>query len=356
MTDMPALFTPITFRGLTIKNRIGVSPMCQYSSEDGFASDWHLAHIGARAAGGAGLIIMEATGVNPEGRITPHCLGLWKEDHVAKLKSITDFAKTQNAVIGIQLAHAGRKASMSRPWEGNKKILPENGGWVCYAPSAIPFADGEPAPREMTTDDIKKLVADFVHSAELAVKAGFQLLEIHGAHGYLLHEFLSPLSNKRTDNYGGSFENRARLILEVAEAIRAAVPEHIVLATRLSCTDWTDDGFNIKESVALSKLLKEKGVDLVDCSSGAILPGIKIPAAPNYQVPFASEIRRDADMPTAAVGMITEAEQANDIIAKGEADMVFIARAYLKDPSWALHAAVKLGVKPDVPRQYERGY
>lgn len=351
------LFSPITFRGLTIKNRIGVSPMCQYSSVDGFANDWHLIHIGSRAVGGAGLIIMEATAVTPEGRITPNCLGIWQDAHIEKLKQITDFAKSQGAVIGIQLAHAGRKASMARPWDGGKVVEAANGGWQPLAPSPIPFDATHQAPHEMTQADITKFIADFVAAARRAVTAGFQVLEIHGAHGYLLHEFLSPLSNKRTDQYGGSEENRFRLFVDTAKALRAAVPESIVLAARLSCSDWDDAGVTIDMSVRLSATLKNEGVDFIDCSSGAILPDIKIPTGPHYQVPFARDIRAKAAIPTAAVGMITEATAANEVIETGEADMVFLARALLHDPYWPLHAAETLKASADIlPAQYTRGF
>lgn len=353
---MTALFSPITIRGTTIKNRIGVSPMCQYSSEDGFASDWHMAHIGARAAGGAGLIVMEATAVHPHGRITPHDLGLWKDEHVPMLARIVSFVKSQGAVIGIQLAHAGRKASMARPWDGGKRLSADEGGWDMIAPSPIPFAPEHPAPKEMTAQDIESLIDDFSRSAKMAVKAGFQLIEIHAAHGYLLHEFLSPLANHRTDNYGGSRENRFRLVLEIAQRLRTELPDNVILATRLSCVDWIEGGIIVDDSIALSAELKNIGVDLIDCSTGAIAPGEKIPVGPGYQVTFAQQIKEKTGIPTAAVGMITEAAQAEKIIAEGQADFVFIARAFLKDPSWALHAAEALGEKPAVPPQYERGY
>jgi 2,4-dienoyl-CoA reductase-like NADH-dependent reductase (Old Yellow Enzyme family) len=350
------LFTPITFRGLTIRNRIGVSPMCQYSAEDGFASDWHLVHIGSRALGGAGLIIMEATGVQPEGRITPACTGIWKDEHIAPLQRVTEFAKHHGAAIGIQLAHAGRKASMASPFKGGQRITAAEGGWQTVAPSAIPFQPDFAPPHALTKDEIKQLVDDFVAAAKRAVRAGFQIIEIHGAHGYLLHEFYSPLSNKREDEYGGTEENRFRLILDIARAIRAAVPQEIVLGARLSCSDWAEGGFTIDDSVRLSAALKKGGVDFIDCSSGALTPDAKIPVGPNYQVPFAKAIRDKAAIPTAAVGMINEPQQANDIILKGEADMVFLARAMLRDPYWALHAADVLGAEMDVPQQYLRGY
>ncbi len=350
------LFSPITLGGLTIRNRIGVSPMCQYSSDDGFATDWHLVHIGARASGGAGLIIMEATAVVPEGRITPACLGIWKDEHIPALTRVAAFAKSQGTVIGIQLAHAGRKASMDVPANGGARLSPANGGWQAVAPSPIPFAPEHAAPTEMSIADIEVLREKFVAAALRAVKAGFQVIEIHGAHGYLLHEFLSPLSNKRADQYGGSLENRMRLIVEIAHAIRAKIPSDIVLGARLSCVDWTEDGLKIEDSVKVAAELKKAGVDFIDCSSGFVTGDAKVPFAPGFQVPFARAIREGADIPTLAVGMITDAEQAEKIIADGGADMVLLAREFLRDPSWPLHAAVKLGMKGDIPVQYLRGY
>lgn len=353
---MASLFSPITIRNVTIRNRIGVSPMCQYSSEDGFANDWHMAHIGARAAGGAGLIVMEASAVLPEGRITPADLGLWKDEHIPALKRVADFAKAQGSVIGIQLAHAGRKASMQKPWVGHAQLGQTEGGWQTWAPSPLPFQPEHVQPHEMSADDIATLVDAFVKSAQRAIDAGFQFIEIHAAHGYLLHEFLSPLTNKRQDNYGGNRENRFRIVLEIATALRKALPDNVILATRLSCIDWMDGGVTIEDSIALSAELKKCGVDLIDCSSGAIAPGEKIVTGPNYQLPFALAVKQGANIPVAAVGMITDAVQANDIIEKDQADFAFIARAWLKDPSWALHAAETLGVKADIPLQYERGY
>lgn len=353
---MSQLFTPITFRNLTIKNRIGVAPMCQYSSEDGFANDWHMQHIGSRAAGGAGLIIMEATGVAAEGRITPGCLGIWKDAHIDYLKRITDFAKKFDCAIGIQIAHAGRKASCALPWNGGAQLSAAQGGWETVAPSAVPFAANDAAPRAMTLDDIKRVKDEFVAAALRAVKAGFQVIELHGAHGYLLNQFISPLSNQRTDDYGGSEENRFRLILEIAAAVRAAVPQDIVLGARLSCVDWKDGGMTIDGSVRLSQQLKNAGVDFIDCSSGGLVADAKVTVGPGYQVPFAAQIRKEAGIPTAAVGMITDAQQAEDIIAKGQADMAFLARALLHDAYWPIHAAEKLGAPLDVPAQYLRGY
>lgn len=355
MADVP-LFSPLTLRGLTLRNRVGVSPMCQYSSQDGFASDWHLVHLGSRAAGGAGLIIMEMTDVQPEGRISPGCNGIWSDAHVEPLKRITAFCREQGAAIGIQIAHAGRKASMARPWDGGKRLAASDGGWMVSAPSAIPFQADHAPPHEMTKDDIARVKDAFVDGARRAVKAGFQIIELHGAHGYLLHEFLSPLSNKRTDEFGGSEENRFRLILSIAREVRAAVPKEIVLGTRLSCVDWADGGLTLPDTTRLSSQLKAAGVDFIDCSSGFVTSDAKVPFAPGFQVPFAKEIREKAGIATAAVGMITEAAMANSIIAKGEADMVFLARAMLRDPYWPVHAAIELGAEPDLPVQYLRGY
>lgn len=353
---MTKLFSPVTFRKLTLRNRIGVSPMCQYSSTDGFANDWHLTHIGSRATGGAGLVIMEATGVAPQGRITPGCLGLWDDAHVEKLAQVTAFAKSQGAAIGIQLAHAGRKASCALPWNGGNQLSLDQGGWETIAPSAIAFKEGERAPRAMTQQDIDKLVEDFVAAALRAVKAGFQLVEIHGAHGYLLHSFLSPLSNHRTDAYGGSAENRMKLILDIARAVRAAVGDEIVVAARLSCSDWQEGGLTVEDSVAIAAALKKAGVDFIDCSSGGLTPQARIVVEPGYQVPFARAIRAKAGCMTAAVGMITAADQAEAILQAGDADMVFLARAMLDDPYWPLHAAQALGdTQVKIPRQYERG-
>lgn len=351
---MTKLFSPITFRGVTAKNRVGVSPMCMYSAEDGFANEWHVQHIGSRATGGAGMVIMEATAVTPEGRITPGDLGLWKDDHIETLSRIVEFGQSQGAVMGIQLAHAGRKASMGRPWEGGKKL--EAGGWQTIAPSALAFAPDYNMPRPMTVDDIQHLRDDFVESAMRAVRAGFQLIEIHGAYGYLLNEFISPLSNTREDEYGGSEDNRFRLILEIAEMLRNTLPKDVILAARLSCSDWKEGGITIENSVRLSKLLRNVGVDFIDCSSGGLVPDAKIVTGPGYQVPFAAQIKKEADIPVAAVGMITDAKQAEEILQKDQADLVFLARAMLKDPYWPLHAAKELGAETPFPKQYGRGF
>ena len=356
---MSHLFAPFTLKSVTLRNRIGVSPMCMYSSDDGVANDWHLVHLGARAAGGAALVIAEATAVSPEGRISPGDAGLWADRHVEPLARINRFVKSQGAVPGLQLAHAGRKASAARPWDGGAHLADDAGGWPVIGPSALAF--GAPltkVPREMTTADIARVQADFVAAAKRALGAGYEWLELHAAHGYLAHEFLSPKSNHRTDRYGGSFENRMRFLLETARAVRVAWPDRLPLTVRLSCTDWVEGGWNIEESVELSRQLKAEGVDLIDCSSGGGVADAKIPVGPGYQVPLAERIRREAGIATAAVGLITEAAQADGIVREGKADLVFLARAVLNDPHWPLHAAKALGqtaaLKP--PRQYGRGF
>lgn len=356
---MSHLFAPFTLKSVTLRNRIGVSPMCMYSSDDGVANDWHLVHLGARAAGGAALVIAEATAVSPEGRISPGDAGLWADRHVEPLARINRFVKSQGAVPGLQLAHAGRKASAARPWDGGAHLADDAGGWPVIGPSALAF--GAPltkVPREMTTADIARVQADFVAAAKRALGAGYEWLELHAAHGYLAHEFLSPKSNHRTDRYGGSFENRMRFLLETARAVRVAWPDRLPLTVRLSCTDWVEGGWNIEESVELSRQLKAEGVDLIDCSSGGGVADAKIPVGPGYQVPLAERIRREAGIATAAVGLITEAAQADGIVREGKADLVFLARAVLNDPHWPLHAAKALGqgaaLKP--PRQYGRAF
>lgn len=356
---MSHLFTRLAIKSVTLRNRIGVSPMCMYSSEDGVANDWHLVHLGARAAGGAGLIIAEATAVAPEGRITPGDAGIWADKHVEPLARITRFVKQHGAVPGIQLAHAGRKASAARPWEGGAHLADDSGGWETVAPSAIPF--GGPlgkTPRELSLADIARLQANFVAAARRSLAAGYEWLELHSAHGYLSHEFLSPLSNRRTDQYGGAFENRSRFLLETTQAVRAVWPEQLPLTVRLSCTDWVDGGWTIDESVELARQLKAAGVDLIDCSSGGGAAVAKIPAAPGYQVPFAERIRHEAGIATAAVGLITEPAQADEIIRAGRADLVLLARESLRDPNWPLRAAHELGVKPpgEPPVQYARAW
>ena len=356
---MPHLFEPLTLKSITLRNRAGVSPMCMYSSADGAATDWHLVHLGARAAGGAGLVIAEATAVSPEGRITPGDAGLWADKHVEPIARINRFVKQHGAVPGIQLAHAGRKASAARPWDGGDHLADDAGGWEVVAPSAIAFGDGlDKTPRELTLADIVRVQADFVAAAKRALAAGCEWLELHSAHGYLSHEFLSPLSNRRTDRYGGSFENRVRFLLETTRAVRAVWPERLPLTVRLSCTDWVEGGWTIEESVELARLLKTAGVDLIDCSSGGGVPHAKIPVGPGYQVPFAERIRREARLATAAVGMITQPAQADEIIRAGRADLVLLAREFLRDPNWPLRAARALGVKPppEPPVQYARSW
>ncbi|MFT3781297.1 MAG: NADH:flavin oxidoreductase/NADH oxidase [Nibricoccus sp.] len=356
---MPELFSPLTIKSITLRNRIGVSPMCMYSSENGYASDWHLVHLGARAAGGAGLVIMEATAVSPEGRITPDDMGLWEDGQIESLKRIVQFIKEHGAVPGIQIAHAGRKASAAAPWKGGAHLTDDAGGWKPIAPSAIAFGgDLNKVPAEMSLAEISRVREAFAATAKRALAAGFEWLELHSAHGYLSHEFLSPLSNQRTDNYGGSFENRIRFTMETAEAIRDVWPEKYPLTARLSCTDWVHGGWTLDESVELSRRLKSAGYDLIDCSSGGVVGHAKIKTGPGYQVPFAERIRREAGIATAAVGLITEPAQADEIIRSGKADLVLLARAELNDPNWPLHAAKALGrtdaLQP--PPQYLRGF
>jgi len=349
------LFSSLQIRDVVLRNRIGVSPMCQYMSRDGFAEDWHLVHLGGFAVGGAGLVMTEATAVAPEGRISPQDLGIWDDAHVPGLRRITDFVRSQGAVAGIQLGHAGRKASTWRPWEGRGAVPAEHGGWEdVWAPSAIPFAEDYPRPRALTEQGIRAVIDAFRLAAGRALEAGFQVVEVHAAHGYLLHQFLSPLANQRMDRYGGSFENRVRFPLEVISAIREVWPERLPLLVRISVTDWVDGGWNIEESVEFARLLKDYGVDLVDCSSGGLVPGARIPVGPGYQVPFAERVRRDAGVRTAAVGLITEPEQADRIIRGGQADLVLLGREFLRQPHWPLLAAHRLGVDVPWPPQYER--
>jgi 2,4-dienoyl-CoA reductase-like NADH-dependent reductase (Old Yellow Enzyme family) len=353
------LFDSWKVRSVTLRNRIGVSPMCQYSSEDGKATDWHFTHLTSRAVGGAGLVIAEATAVSPEGRITPGDAGLWAEKHIEPLARINRFIKKQGSVSGIQLAHAGRKASAARPWEGGAHLSNEAGGWDTLAPSAIPFG-GEltKTPRAMTDADIAKVQNDFVAATRRAISAGYEWLELHSAHGYLMHEFLSPLSNKRTDRYGGAFENRIRFLLETTSAVRAVWPEQFPLTVRISCTDWVPGGWDIEQSIELSRKLKGDGIDLIDCSSGGSTPDAKIPVGPCYQTPFAERIRREAGISTAAVGFITKPEEADEIIRTGKADLVLLARAFLRDPYWPANAARTLGHKEKLPPppQYARAW
>jgi 2,4-dienoyl-CoA reductase-like NADH-dependent reductase (Old Yellow Enzyme family) len=350
------LFEPLRQRGIEFRNRIAVSPMCQYSSGDGFATDWHLVHLGSRAVGGAALVMMEATAVEARGRISPQDQGIWKDEHVEFLTRIAAFVKEHGAVAGIQLAHAGRKASVRRPWEGGAAIPASEGGWQTVAPSAIPFRPDDPRPAELSKSEIHALVDAFATAAKRALRAGFQLVELHGAHGYLMHEFLSPLTNKRQDEYGGSFENRIRFGLETVEAARAAWPQELPLWMRISASDWVDGGWNPDDSVALARRVKTMGVDLIDCSSGGNSLEQKIPLGPGYQVPFAARIREEAEIATAAVGLITSAKQAEEIVSSGEADMVMLAREFLRDPYFPLHAARELGVAPFAPAQYLRAF
>lgn len=351
---MPNLFSPLKIKDIEFKNRIAVSPMCEYSSEDGFASNWHLVHLGSRAVGGSALVITEAIAVSPEGRISYGDLGIYKDEHIAKLKEINDFIHEHGAIAGTQLAHAGRKASHELPWKGNAQI-PSNqpNGWKAVGPSPVPFVDTEEAPLELDKAGIEKIKADFKAATIRAVAAGFKVIEIHAAHGYLLHEFYSPLSNKRTDEYGGSFDNRIRLLLEVVETVQKVWPAGNPLLVRISASDWTEGGWTIADSIALAKILKDMGVDLIDCSSGGNVMA-KIPLKPGYQVKFAEAVRTTGIL-TGAVGLITEPKQADDIIQTEQADMVFIARELLRDPYFPLRAAHELG-RDEVqwPIQYER--
>lgn len=348
------LFTAFQLRSVQFRNRIGVSPMCQYSSQDGFTNDWHLVHLGARAQGGAGLVIVEASAVTPEGRITPEDVGLWKDEHIEMLARIVGFLHKQGARAGIQLAHAGRKASTVTPFAGHGIVLPEQGGWEPVAPSAIAFAADHAMPRALDGAGIRGVIEAFRRAARRAERAGFDVVEIHAAHGYLLHEFLSPLSNQRTDAYGGSFENRTRLLLEVTEAVRAEWPAHLPLFVRISATDWAEGGWRVEDSVALSRLLSARGADLIDVSSGGLVPHAQVPVGPGYQVEFAARIRRDGGIATAAVGLITDPVQANAVVQQGEADLVLLARGMLRDPYWPLHAAAALGEPAPWPVQYLR--
>jgi 2,4-dienoyl-CoA reductase-like NADH-dependent reductase (Old Yellow Enzyme family) len=355
---VPRLFDPLSLRSVTLPNRIGVSPMCEYSSEDGFANDWHLVHLGSRAVGGAGVVFTEAAAVEARGRITPADLGVYQDGHLEMLGRIARFVEANGAVPGIQLAHAGRKASCARPWEGGRGLGPEQGGWEPIAPSAIPFSQQTPTPRAMTEADIRAVQEAFRAAAGRALAAGFRFVELHFAHGYLVHSFLSPLSNRREDQYGGSFQNRIRFAVETARAVRGVWPDDLPLGARLSCTDWVDGGWTAEDSVALSRQLRAESVDLVDCSSGGLVPDARIPATPGYQVPFARQIRAQAGVPTAAVGLITEPAQADAIIQTGDADLVFLARAMLRDPYWPLHAASALD-EPErrrIPKQYLRAF
>jgi 2,4-dienoyl-CoA reductase-like NADH-dependent reductase (Old Yellow Enzyme family) len=352
---MPGLFDPLAIRDLTFANRVFVSPMCQYSSHDGYANDWHFVHLGSRAVGGVGLVFTEATAVLPEARISPQDLGIWSDGHIEMLGRIVSFIHEQGSLAGMQLAHAGRKASTHRPWEGQGAIPEQEGGWKkVVAPSALAFADTYPMPQALTNDGIQEVVAAFAAAARRACQAGFRVIEIHAAHGYLIHEFLSPLSNKREDDYGGSFENRTRLCREIVAAVRSEWPKELPLFVRISATDWVDGGWNINESIKLAGELKQIGVDLIDCSSGGNVPHAKIPVGPGYQVAFAERIRREAEILTGAVGMITSPVQAEHIIRTGQADAVIMAREFLRDPYWPLRAARELDQPIAWPVQYLR--
>jgi 2,4-dienoyl-CoA reductase (NADPH2) len=346
------LLSPIKIRDLRLHNRIVLSPMCQYSSHDGFANDWHLVHLGSRAIGGASLIFTEATSITSRGRISPYDLGIWDDKHIAFLARITHFVKQMGRASGIQLAHAGRKASSARPWEGGNPLTEAQGGWPLSAPSPIPFIDQGPIPQELDQKHIHGIIQAFVEAAKRALKAGFDIIEIHAAHGYLLHEFLSPLSNVRKDEYGGSLENRMRLICQVVDQLRGIMPASMPLFVRISATDWVEGGWDLQQSIILSAKLKDLGVDLIDVSTGALVPQAKIPVGPNYQVPFAAEIRKETGILTGTVGLITDAQQANSIITSGEADLVFIGREFLREPYWGLKAEQILNQKADWPAQY----
>jgi len=356
-TQSAHLFTPLQIRDVVLPNRIVVSPMCQYSSEDGLANDWHLVHLGSRAIGGAGLVIAEATAVESRGRITPGDLGIWTDEHVEALSPITRFIKKHSASVpGIQLAHAGRKASTDAPWRGGHPLPEEEGAWQPVAPSPIPFDQGHPEPAELSEPELAGIVQAFKAAARRSLDAGFEIVELHAAHGYLLHEFLSPLSNHRNDRYGGSFENRARLVVEVVNAVRSVWPERLPLFLRISATDWAENGWDIDQSIELARLIHPLGIDMIDCSSGAIIPHVKIPVKPGFQVPFAERIRKEAGILTGAVGLITEPQQADNIVRTGQADLVLLARELLRDPYWPLHAGEVLQANPSIPDQYARAF
>jgi 2,4-dienoyl-CoA reductase-like NADH-dependent reductase (Old Yellow Enzyme family) len=350
---MSRLFSPLTLRSVTFRNRVFVSPMCQYSSEDGMPNDWHLVHLGSRAVGGAGMVCVEASGVTPEGRITPWDAGIWSDAHARAWKPVADFIRAQGAVPAIQIAHAGRKASCDKPWNGGKALDAAHGGWETLGPSAIAFGH-YPPPRAMTREEIRATVEDFALSARHALAAGFDAVEIHGAHGYLLHSFVSPLSNARGDEYGGSPDNRMRFPLEVARAVRSAWPADKPVLYRVSATDWADGGWDLAQSVALARQLKAIGIDMIDCSSGGNVHDARIPLGPGYQVPFAAAIRREVQVPTLAVGLISDAVQAEQIVSLGDADAVCLARAELRDPYWPRHAARELRAEFPWPDPYKR--
>ncbi|HET9840266.1 MAG TPA: NADH:flavin oxidoreductase/NADH oxidase [Candidatus Angelobacter sp.] len=352
---MAHLFEPLKMRSIELAHRIVVSPMCQYSSEDGFANDWHFVHLGSRAVGRAAAVITEATAVTADGRISPQDLGIWKDDHVEPLRRIFSFVAAHGSIPGMQLAHAGRKASTNQPWNGGKPISPAEGGWTpIFAPSSLPFAEAYQTPRALSVAEITEIVRAFAAAAQRAEAAGAKLIELHGAHGYLVHSFLSPLSNRRTDHYGGSFENRIRFACEIVAAVRKVWPEKYPLWVRISATDWVEGGWTVEESIELARLLKPMGVDLFDCSSGGNVAGVRIPVGPGYQVAFAEQVRRGAGVMTGAVGMITDPAQADQIVRGGQADVVILARQFLREPYWPLLAADALGQEIKWPVQYER--
>lgn len=354
MPRQPRLFTPLKLRDLEFRNRIFVSPMCQYSSDDGYPNDWHLVHLGSRAVGGAGLVLVEATAITPGGRISPADMGIWSDGHGDALGRIAAFVKAQGAAASVQLAHAGRRASTAPPWEGGRAVAASDGGWTPVAPSAIPFADNYPQPRALEKSEIDHLVDDFAAAAGRARDAGFDTVEIHAAHGYLLHEFLSPLSNRRDDEFGGSFDNRVRFPLAVAARVREVWPASRPVFVRISATDWVEGGWTLPESIEFARLLKHAGIDLVDCSSGGLVPAASIPIGPGYQTPLSAAIRHEVGIATGAVGLVTSPEQAEQIVATGQADAVLLARELLRNPYWPLMAAGRLGATVDWPRQYVR--
>ncbi len=349
------LYSPFQLKGLTLPNRIVVSPMCQYRSKDGMANDWHLVHLGSRAVGGAGLIFTEAAAILPEGRISPDDLGIWKDEHIEPLQRITTFIREQGAKSGIQLAHAGRKASTAPPWDGRYQVDAANRGWQTVAPSPIPFNEDENLPKKLTIEEIQTVIQAFATAAKRSIEAGFDTIEIHAAHGYLLNQFLSPLTNKRTDEYGGSFENRVRLLMEVTQAIHKVIPDEMPLFVRISADEWAEGGHTINESVEVVKLLKEIGADLIDCSSGAVVRDQEIVIEKNYQVPFAAQVKKEANIATGAVGLITNGEQAEEILQEGKADLIFLGREMLRNPYFALREAERLGEQIEWTKQYRRG-
>lgn len=351
---MSILFSPFDLKNVRLKNRIVVSPMCQYSAKDGFANDWHLVHLGSRAVGGAALIIQEATSVSPEGRISPDDLGIWSDDHIEFLKRITAFIKENGSIAGVQLAHAGRKASFDTPWNGSKQLTAADGGWKTVAPSPIPHQEGNIPPEALDAGGMEKIRADFRSAAKRCIEAGYEVLELHAAHGYLLHQFLSPLSNQRTDQYGGSFDNRVRFVLEIVAATQEVWPAENPLFVRISATDWAEGGWSPEESVKLSAILKDMGVDLIDVSSGGNISYQEIPLSPGYQVPFAESIKKETAAVTGAVGLITNAKQAEEILQEGKADLIIMARELLRDPYFPLHAAYELDEELQWPEQYDR--